>query len=150
MMREAAKEVTVPNRRLVPVMAAALLCFALPAGSQELPEGKGKELVAAHCNSCHPFYARLGAGYTPKGWVTVMRMMANHGVMLPTDQVATITDNLPKTFRRKRNLAVGGSPAPPKVRSRNGRFRRPGRARTNPLRPATGRPGTPARWTTAS
>src|SRR5437899_2411702 len=115
MMREAAKEVTVPNRRLVPVMAAALLCFALPAGSQELPEGKGKELVAAHCNSCHPFYARLGAGYTPGGWVTVMRMMANHGVTLPTDQVATITEYLTKNFPEKAKPAGVVIPGPAKV-----------------------------------
>jgi hypothetical protein len=69
-----------PNTSLLSRIAAALLGFALPAGGQELPEGKGKNLVAAHCNSCHPFYARLGAGYTAKGWRTVMRMMANHGI----------------------------------------------------------------------
>src|SRR3989475_13317071 len=75
-------------------MAAALLCSALPAWSQELPEGQGKEMVAALCNSCHPFYARLGGGYTAEGWRTVMRMMANHGVNMPADQVATITEYL--------------------------------------------------------
>jgi len=52
------------RRSLVSLMAAALLCSALPAQGQELPDGEGKELVAAHCNSCHPFYARVGAGYT--------------------------------------------------------------------------------------
>ena len=55
------------KQSLVPLMAAVLLCSASPARSQELPEGEGKELVAAHCNSCHPFYARVGAGYTAQG-----------------------------------------------------------------------------------
>src|SRR5881296_4433321 len=96
-------------------MAAVLAFGALPAGSQELPEGKGKELVAAHCNSCHPFYARLGAGYTPGGWVTVMRMMANHGVTLPTDQVATITEYLTKNFPEKAKPAGVVIPGPAKV-----------------------------------
>src|SRR5439155_494787 len=83
------------------VTAAAVLCAALPAWSQELPEGKGKEMVAALCNSCHPFHARLGGGYTAEGWRTVMRMMANHGVRVPADQVATITEYLTKNFPEK-------------------------------------------------
>ena len=87
-----------PKTSLLSLLAFALLCFAVPARGQELPEGKGKDLVAAHCNSCHPFYARLGAGYTPKGWRTVMRMMANHGVALPADQAATITEYLTKNY----------------------------------------------------
>src|SRR6266480_1568169 len=80
------------------LMAAALLCGPSPATGQELPEGKGKEIVAASCNSCHPFHARLGGGYTPEGWRTVMRMMANHGVVLPSDQLATVTEYLTKHF----------------------------------------------------
>src|SRR5256886_17589629 len=83
---------------LLPLMAAALLCSALPAWSQELPEGKGKEMVAALCNSCHPFHARLGGGYTAEGWRTFMRMMANHGVNELEDQTATITEYLTKNF----------------------------------------------------
>src|SRR3989441_12325322 len=89
------------NKSLPSVMVAALLCGALPAWGQELPEGKGKEMVAALCNSCHPFHARLGGGYTAEGWRTVMRMMANHGVNVPADQVATITEYLTKNFPEK-------------------------------------------------
>src|SRR6266542_4012728 len=81
-----------PKTSLLSLIAAAVLCFALPAQGQELPEGDGKDLVTAHCNSCHPFSARVGAGYTAKGWRTVMRMMANHGVALPAEQAATITE----------------------------------------------------------
>ena len=83
------------------LMTAVLLCSTLPAWSQELPEGKGKDIVAAKCNSCHPFFARLGAGYTAKGWLTVMQMMANHGVVLPPDQLATVTEYLTKNFPEK-------------------------------------------------
>ena len=50
------------------VLTAALLCSGLPAWSQELPDGKGKELAAANCNSCHTLLSRVGAGYTPEGW----------------------------------------------------------------------------------
>jgi hypothetical protein len=47
---------------LLSLAVTVLLCGAVPARGQELPEGKGKEMVAASCNSCHPFYARVGAG----------------------------------------------------------------------------------------
>jgi len=78
--------------------SAVLLCSAFPSQSQELPEGKGKEIVLANCNSCHTFYSRVGAGYTAKGWDTVMRMMANHGITVPPDQVPILMDYLTKNF----------------------------------------------------
>src|SRR5215813_8733119 len=78
--------------------AAVVLCSTLPVWGQQLPEGAGKELVAAQCNSCHPFQARLGAGYTAEGWRTVMRMMINHGVAIPPDQLETMTAYLTKNF----------------------------------------------------
>src|SRR5262249_49464212 len=78
-----------------------MLCAPLPAWSQELPEGKGKELVAAKCNSCHPFRARLGAGYTAQGWATVMRMRTNHGVPVSADEIVVMTEYLAKNFPEK-------------------------------------------------
>src|SRR5574342_128093 len=106
---------TVSKNAFLSWMAAALLCSALPAWSQELPEGKGKEIVAAQCNSCHAFYARLGAGYTAEGWRTVMRMMANHGVNVPADQVATITEYLTRHFPEKGKPAGVVIPGPVRV-----------------------------------
>src|SRR6266478_6570755 len=137
-MAEATKEVTVPNRRLMPVMAAALLCSALPAWSQELPEGKGKELVAAHCNSCHPFYARVGAGYTAKGWRTVMRMMTNYGVSLPPDQLATMTAYLTQHFPEKGKPAGMVIPGPAKVSIKEWQVPTPGSRPHDPLAAADG------------
>src|SRR5262252_9823798 len=62
------------------LIATSLLCTTLPAlGQQEFPEGKGKELVVTLCNTCHPVAARIGSGYTAKGWDTVMHMMLNQG-----------------------------------------------------------------------
>jgi hypothetical protein len=54
------------------ILISTLLCSALPAFGQDwtqpLPEGKGKETVAAVCAGCHEFFSRLGAGYTREGW----------------------------------------------------------------------------------
>src|SRR5712691_6729604 len=87
------------------VLAAALLCLALPAWGQDwtqrLPDGKGKETVAAICAGCHEFFSRVGAGYTREGWHTVMRMMLNHGMSLPPDQLDSVTEYLIQSFPEK-------------------------------------------------
>ena len=124
---------SVSKNSLLSVMAAALLCGALPAWSQELPEGKGKEMVAALCNSCHPFYARLGGGYTAEGWRTVMRMMANHGVNVPPDQVATITEYLTQNFPEKGKPAGVVIPGPAKVSIKAWQVPTPGSRPHDPL-----------------
>src|SRR5437899_2460878 len=83
------------------VIPATLSLILLPAWSQDLPDGKGKELVAEQCNSCHTLASRVGAGYTPEGWATVLRMMINQGVNIPADQLPTLTEYLSKNFPEK-------------------------------------------------
>src|SRR5262249_28766494 len=85
----------------VPALAAVALLVAVPALSQTsapLPDGPGKEAAAAYCNSCHTLLSRVGAGYTRQGWDTVLRMMKNHGISVPQDEVASLTEYLVKTF----------------------------------------------------
>jgi hypothetical protein len=59
------------RKSLLIVMTAALLCSVLPVRDQTLPEGPGKQTIAAFCESCHTFYSRVGNGYTADGWRTV-------------------------------------------------------------------------------
>ncbi|PYM17079.1 MAG: cytochrome C [Candidatus Rokuibacteriota bacterium] len=92
-------------------VTALLLLVTGPTWAQELPPGEGRELVAAHCNSCHPA-TRVGSGYTPEGWRTVMRMMQNHGVAIPPDQLATMTAYLTKSFPEKAKPAGAVVPGP--------------------------------------
>ena len=54
---------------LLPLMAAALLCGALPAWSQELPEGKGKEMVAAFFIAAIRFTRASAADTRPRAGV---------------------------------------------------------------------------------
>jgi virginiamycin B lyase len=90
-----------PRTSLVALVAVGLLGSALAASAQQLPDGPGKEQVTALCNSCHPLQARIGSGYTMQGWRTVMRMMINHGVAIPPDQLETMTGYLAKAFPEK-------------------------------------------------
>ena len=120
------------------LIVAALVCAAQPASGQELPEGKGKELVAAQCNSCHPFYARVGAGYTAEGWRTVMRMMVNHGVAIPPDQLATMTDYLTRNFPEKPKPPGVVIPGPATIEIKEWQVPTPGSRPHDPLATADG------------
>ncbi|HEV8022366.1 MAG TPA: hypothetical protein VGP41_13920 [Candidatus Lustribacter sp.] len=100
------------KRSLIPLVAAALLCCALPARPQttgpQLPDGNGKEIVQAVCSQCHSLgNITRSTGYTHEGWVNTVAMMRNAGAALPADQVDTVVDYLTKNFPEK--------PAPPAV-----------------------------------
>jgi virginiamycin B lyase len=74
------------SRKSSAILAAALL-GAFPALGQQVPDEPGRELAEANCNICHALVSRVGAGYTPEGWNTVLRMMINQGTPLPADQI---------------------------------------------------------------
>src|SRR5258707_2539157 len=89
-----AKQRTRNVSKLPSLVAAVLFCSALPARSQELPEGKGEEMVEAQCTSCHAF--RAGGESEPTGWNTLGRLMTNHAAPSPQHEIATITEDLIK------------------------------------------------------
>src|ERR1035437_4090953 len=97
------------------VLTAALLCCGLPAWSQQLPDGPGKELAAANCNGCHTLLSRVGSGYTPEGWRTVLRMMVNQGAPVPADQVEPLREYLTKSFPEKGKPAGVVIPGPVEI-----------------------------------
>ena len=102
------------------MVAAAALCTAIPAWSQSAPddrapEDQGKKMVDATCNACHAIGARTGSGYTPEGWDTVLRMMTNHGVAIPPEQLPAMKAYLVKTYPVKGRPAAVVVPGPAKV-----------------------------------
>jgi len=114
-------------------LAVIVLVSASPARAQVLPEGQGKETVAALCNSCHPFFARIGGGYTAEGWRTVLRMMTNHGVAIPPEQLGTIQDYLSRNFPEKPKPAAVVLPGPVNVTMRSWTVPTPGSRPHDPL-----------------
>ncbi|TMH55191.1 MAG: cytochrome C, partial [Betaproteobacteria bacterium] len=121
------------RKSLLPLMAPAWLCLALPAWSQNLPEGKGKEIAAAKCMSCHALEARVGNGYTAEGWATAVRMMTNHGVPLSKEEVATLTPYLAKNYPEKNKVAAVVVPGPFKVSMKIWQAATPGSRPHDPL-----------------
>lgn len=98
--------------RFRPALAGLFFFFASCAVAQDL--SKGKALAEAQCNSCHPL-ARAASGYTPQGWDTVLRMMANHGVQIPAGDLALIRDYLVTTYPERPKPAAAILPGPFKV-----------------------------------
>ncbi|MDB5881448.1 MAG: streptogramin lyase, partial [Ramlibacter sp.] len=87
---------------LLPVAAAGLLaCAGTAWAAIDLPPGQGRDIVAAKCSLCHPLEARVGSGYTPEGWNTVLRMMVNQGAPLTPAEVAEVKPYLAKNFPEK-------------------------------------------------
>lgn len=126
------------KRSLQFCFTGALLCSAFSAGSQTLPEGKGRELVANLCNSCHTFSARVGGGYTAQGWPTVLRMMTNHGLVLQPDQLATLTKYLTENFPEKPKPAGVLIPGPIQATIKTWQVPTPGSRPHDPLATADG------------
>jgi len=82
----------------VPYLLAAVLLGWTLAASPQGSTDKGKQMVDAACNTCHPLTARVGSGYDAKGWRTVMRMMTNHGVAIQKNDLGPMTQYLIKTY----------------------------------------------------
>jgi virginiamycin B lyase len=97
------------------LIAFVVLCPSVAVHGQALPDGPGKEIAATYCNACHTLLSRVGSGYTPEGWHTVLRMMTNNGVIVPPDQFAALEDYLVKNFPEKPKPAGVDRPGPARV-----------------------------------
>jgi len=96
--------------RAIVFILAALPAATLPAQAQytakEWPEGPMKQRFVDSCGSCHDIN-RIRVGYTPKGWIEVVRMMQNFDTPVPPEEWGALQDYLIKSFpERARPAAV--------------------------------------------
>jgi virginiamycin B lyase len=74
--------------------------------AKDWPDGPSKQRFVDTCNGCHDIN-RVRIGYTPDGWLTVVRMMQNMNASVPADEWGAMTDYLMKSFpERQRPPAV--------------------------------------------
>ena len=74
--------------------------------AKDWPEGPSKQRFADTCGGCHDIN-RVRVGYTPDGWLTVVRMMQNMNAPVPVEEWGAMTDYLMKSFpERQRPPAV--------------------------------------------
>src|ERR671928_697003 len=119
-------------------VTATVIALTGPALGQTLPDGQGKEVVEAKCNGCHQFLQRVGNGYTPEGWHTVMRMMVNQGTALSDEELAIATDYLIKNFPEKNKAQAALIPGPAEVTMKVWQVPTPGSRPHDPLAAADG------------
>ena len=104
------------GRAVAPSLLGMLLISGLAAWAQsfDLPPGSGKEIVENSCGACHAIN-RLGVGYTPEGWHSVVQMMQNMEVPVPPEQWTVVADYLIKSFPEKPKPAAVIVPGPVQV-----------------------------------
>jgi virginiamycin B lyase len=74
--------------------------------AKDWPDGPSKQRFVDTCNGCHDIN-RVRIGYTPEGWLTVVRMMQNMQAPVPAQEWGPLTDYLMKSFpERKRPEAA--------------------------------------------
>jgi virginiamycin B lyase len=123
--------------KLLPALLFVFLPPAVPVlaqdWTQKLPDGPGKETVGALCAGCHEFFGRIGKGYTPAGWKTVIRMMVNQGAPIPEDKLSEITEYLSKHFPETGRPAGAELPGPVKISFQRWQAATPGSRPHDPL-----------------
>jgi competence protein ComEA len=80
----------------------ALLIFlafsATIVQAQDLPAGKGKELVENTCGSCHGMDVIVAQHATKDGWASIVDYMVSRGATGTPEEIQTIVDYLAKSF----------------------------------------------------
>jgi len=70
----------------------------VPVQAQELPEGKGKDLVASYCAACHGLESVTAQRANKEGWETIVNYMVSRGLSATNDELKTIVDYLAAVF----------------------------------------------------
>src|ERR1700683_5768397 len=79
---------------LIPFLAISLTV----AQAQDLPAGKGKDLVENTCGSCHGLDVVVAQHATKNGWSSIVDYMVSRGASGTPAEIATIVDYLAKNF----------------------------------------------------
>jgi competence protein ComEA len=79
---------------LISFLAASLTL----AQAQDLPAGKGKDLVENTCGSCHGLDVVVAQHATKDGWASIVDYMVSRGASGTPAEIATIVDYLAKNY----------------------------------------------------
>ena len=102
-------------------LAASVAAVATPVQAQytakEWPEGPMKQRFTEACGGCHDIN-RIRVGYTPEGWLTVVRMMQNFDTPVPAEEWGAMQDYLIRNFPERTRPAAAIVDGPAKVNIR--------------------------------
>jgi competence protein ComEA len=79
---------------LIPFLAISLTVMQ----AQDLPAGKGKELVENTCGSCHGLDVVVAQHATKDGWSSIVDYMVSRGASGTPEEIQTIVEYLAKNY----------------------------------------------------
>jgi competence ComEA-like helix-hairpin-helix protein len=80
------------------LLFAFLVASTTLVQAQDLPAGKGKELVENTCGSCHGLDIVVAQRGTKDAWASIVDSMVSRGATGTPEELATIVDYLAKNF----------------------------------------------------
>jgi cytochrome c5 len=80
-----------------PLLAVGTLALGT-AQAQDLPDGKGKDLLQQICTDCHGLDVITSQRATKDGWASIVDSMVSRGANGTKDQLDAIIDYLAKNF----------------------------------------------------
>jgi hypothetical protein len=84
---------------LLSIASALIVLAAIPLlRAQDLPDGKGKDLVTSKCAECHGLEQVAAHRDTREGWAGVVDYMISRGMSVNEDEAKTILDYLATAF----------------------------------------------------
>jgi cytochrome c5 len=99
--------------KLAGVILFSLFVLSLPAGAAaqggaapSLPEGKGKELVASMCVTCHDLSAAVSTRTDAAGWKEIITRMVGNGAQIAPADASLIVAYLAEHFGSTAKPAV--------------------------------------------
>lgn len=84
--------------RLIFTVPFLISTLAPLASAQDLPEGKGKDVVETVCGACHGVDLLASQRATKEGWGYIVDDMVSRGASATNEQIQTIKDYLAKSF----------------------------------------------------
>ncbi len=79
-------------------LTALLFVIVIAAQAQDLPEGKGKELVQDRCSACHDLDLLYAEHDSKQQWAQIVNNMVSRGATGTSEELATIIDYLAANF----------------------------------------------------
>ena len=113
-MRERVFHSTRPSRNLAIVilmMAGLALVGLQTVQAQDLPEGKGKDIVENVCSQCHGLKQVTDSARTPDEWKDLVSEMIGNGAQLDEEQIPIVIEYLSKSFPKGSKVNVNKAAA---------------------------------------
>ena len=85
-------------KRLSLVVPFLISSFFQVAQAQDLPEGKGKDVLESVCGACHGTDLVAARRATKEGWSYIVDDMVSRGASATNEQITTIVDYLAKNL----------------------------------------------------